>query len=202
VIRADCKHVLPGARSRRSARLCYLDGWTLAAAELVVLRSCRRWSPSAAARGPRSSVMARPGLAGRRRRRIRTMTIQLVNPEGLSPQATYTQVVVATGTTMVFIAGQEPEDADGNSVAPGDLAAQARHVYANLGRALAAAGARPDQVAKITIYVVDYKSEYLPVIERARVELFGEHKPADTLIGVARLARPEFLIEVDAIAVK
>lgn len=174
----------------------------MAAAELVVLRGCRRWSPSAAARGPRSSVMARPGLAVRRRRRIRTMTIQLVNPEGLSPQATYTQVVVATGTTMVFIAGQEPEDADGNSVAPGDLAAQARHVYANLGRALAAAGARPDQVAKITIYVVDYKSEYLPVIERARVELFGEHKPADTLIGVARLARPEFLIEVDAIAVK
>jgi enamine deaminase RidA (YjgF/YER057c/UK114 family) len=130
------------------------------------------------------------------------MTIQLINPEGLSPQATYTQVVVATGTTMVFIAGQEPEDADSNSVAPGDLAAQARHVYANLGRALAAAGARPDQVAKITIYVADYKSEYLPVIEQARVELFGEHKPADTLIGVSRLARPEFLIEVDAIAVK
>jgi enamine deaminase RidA (YjgF/YER057c/UK114 family) len=42
----------------------------------------------------------------------------------------------------------------------------------------------------------------LPVIEQARVELFGDHKPADTLIGVARLARPEFLIEVDAIAVK
>jgi enamine deaminase RidA (YjgF/YER057c/UK114 family) len=75
-------------------------------------------------------------------------------------------------------------------------------VYANLGRALGAAGARPDQVAKITIYVVDYRSGYLPVIEQARVELFGDHKPADTLIGVARLARPEFLIEVDAIAVK
>jgi enamine deaminase RidA (YjgF/YER057c/UK114 family) len=62
--------------------------------------------------------------------------------------------------------------------------------------------ARPDQVAKITIYVVDYKSEYLPVIEQARVELFGDHKPADTLIGVARLARPEFLIEVDAVAAR
>src|SRR5579859_6521193 len=74
------------------------------------------------------------------------MTLQLINPADLPPQATYTQVVVATGTTMVFIAGQEPEDAHGNSVAPGDLAAQARHVYANLGRALAAAGTRPDQV--------------------------------------------------------
>ena len=46
------------------------------------------------------------------------------------------------------------------------------------------------------------KSQYLPVIEQAGVELFGHRKPADTLIGVARLARPEFLIEVDAIAVK
>jgi enamine deaminase RidA (YjgF/YER057c/UK114 family) len=130
------------------------------------------------------------------------MTLQLIDPADLPAQASYTQVVVATGTTMVFIAGQEPEDLHGNSVAPGDLAAQARQVYANLGRALTAAGARPDQVAKITIYVVDYQPGYLPVIEQARVELFGDHKPADTLIGVARLARPEFLIEVDAIAVK
>jgi enamine deaminase RidA (YjgF/YER057c/UK114 family) len=75
-------------------------------------------------------------------------------------------------------------------------------VEANLGRALSAAGVRPDQVAKITICVVDCRSGYLPVIEQARLELFGDHKPADTLIGVARLARPEFLIEVDAIAVK
>jgi len=49
---------------------------------------------------------------------------------------------------------------------------------------------------------VGYRPEHLPVIEQARLELFGDHKPADTLIGVARLARPEFLIEVDAIAVK
>ena len=130
------------------------------------------------------------------------MTLQLINPADLPPQATYTQVVVAAGTTMVFIAGQEPEDVHGHSVAPGNLAGQARQVYANLGRALTAAGARPDQVAKITNYVVDYQAEHLPVIEHARAELFGDHKPADTLIGVARLARPEFLIEVDAIAVK
>ena len=76
------------------------------------------------------------------------MTIQLINPADLPPQATYTQVAVAAGTAMVFIAGQEPEDVHGNSVAPGDLAGQARQVYANLGRALTAAGARPDQVAE------------------------------------------------------
>lgn len=63
------------------------------------------------------------------------MTIQLINPADLPPQATYSQVVVAAGTTTVFLAGQEPEDVHGNPAAPGDLAGQARQVYANLGRA-------------------------------------------------------------------
>ena len=129
------------------------------------------------------------------------MTLQLINPEDLPTPSTYTHVVVATGTRMVFIAGQEPEDVHGNLVGPGDLAAQARQVYANLGRALTAAGAGPEQVTKITIYVVHHRPEYLPVIERARKDLFGEHKPADTVVGVETLSRPEYLIEVDAIAV-
>ena len=129
------------------------------------------------------------------------MTLQLINHEGLPASLTYTQVVVATGTKTVFIAGQEPEDAQGNLVGPGDLAAQTRQVFANLGRALAAADARPSQVAKITIYVVHHRPEYLPVIEKARAALFGDHKPADTVLGVATLARPEYLIEADAVAV-
>ena len=129
------------------------------------------------------------------------MTLQLINPEDLPTPSTYTHVVVATGTRMVFIAGQEPEDVHGNLVGPGDLAAQARQVYANLGRALAAAGARPDQVTKITIYVVHHRPEHLPIIERARQHLFGEHKPADTVVGVETLAGPGYQIEVDAIAV-
>jgi enamine deaminase RidA (YjgF/YER057c/UK114 family) len=74
-------------------------------------------------------------------------------------------------------------------------------VFSNLGRAIAAAGARPDQVAKITIYVVGHQPEFLPVIEQARRALFGGHKPADTIVGVAALARPGYLIEVDAFAV-
>jgi enamine deaminase RidA (YjgF/YER057c/UK114 family) len=129
------------------------------------------------------------------------VTLQFINPEGLPTPPTYTHVVVATGTTMVFIAGQEPEDAEGNLVGPGDLAAQARQVFANLGRALAAADARPGQVAKITIYVAQHRPEHLPVIEQARLSLFGDHKPADTVVGVETLARPEYLIEVDAIAI-
>ena len=60
---------------------------------------------------------------------------------------------------------------------------------------------RPEQVTKITIFVARYRREYLLAIEAGRVALFGEHKPADTLVGVEALSRPEYLIEVDAIAV-
>jgi enamine deaminase RidA (YjgF/YER057c/UK114 family) len=86
-------------------------------------------------------------------------------------------------------------------VGPGDLAVQARQAFANLGRCLAAARARPDQVAKITIYVVRHRPEYLAVISDARIAVFGDHKPADTVVGVDALAEAGRLIEVDAIAV-
>jgi enamine deaminase RidA (YjgF/YER057c/UK114 family) len=102
---------------------------------------------------------------------------------------------------LVFVAGQEPEDERGNLVGPGDLGVQARQAFANVGRALAAAGARPEQVTKITIFVVDYRHEYLPAIDEGRMALFGDHKPADTLVGVEALSRPDYLIEVEAIAV-
>jgi enamine deaminase RidA (YjgF/YER057c/UK114 family) len=129
------------------------------------------------------------------------MTLELINPDELPTPDSYTQVVAATGSRMVFVAGQMSEDAQGNLVGPGDLAAQARQVFANVGRALAAAGAEPEQVTKITIYVVHHQPEYLPQIEAARVAVFGEHKPADALIGVEALAEPRYLIEVDAIAI-
>jgi enamine deaminase RidA (YjgF/YER057c/UK114 family) len=129
------------------------------------------------------------------------MTLECINPESLPTPETYTQVVIATGTKVVFVSGQEPEDVHGNLVGRGDLATQAHQVFSNLGRALAAAGAHPKQVAKITIYVVNHRREYLPVIEEARICLFGDHKPADVLVGIATLSNPEYLIEVDAIAV-
>ncbi len=129
------------------------------------------------------------------------MTLECINPPDLPTPETYTQVVVATGTRLIFVSGQEPEDVHGNLVGRGDLAVQARQVFANLGRALKAAGALPTQVAKITIYIVNYKrDECLPIIEEARVTLFGDHKPADVVVGIATLS-PDYLIEVDAIAV-
>lgn len=70
------------------------------------------------------------------------MTLQCINPDNLPTPSSYSQVVVATGSKLVFIAGQEPEDEQGNLVLPGDLAGQARQVFTNLGHALDAAGAR------------------------------------------------------------
>jgi enamine deaminase RidA (YjgF/YER057c/UK114 family) len=129
------------------------------------------------------------------------MTLELINPEELPTPASYTHVIAATGSRLVFVAGQVADDAQGNLVGPDDRAAPARQGFATVGRGLAGAGARPDRVTKITIYVVHHRPEYLPDISQARIAAFGDHKPADTLVGVETLAEPGYLIEVDAIAV-
>jgi enamine deaminase RidA (YjgF/YER057c/UK114 family) len=101
------------------------------------------------------------------------MTLECINPSDLPTPATYTQVVVARGTKLIFVSGQEPEDLQGKLVGRGDFAVQAHQVFTNLGRALAAAGALPTHVAKITVYVVDYQRDlHLPIIETARMRLF------------------------------
>jgi enamine deaminase RidA (YjgF/YER057c/UK114 family) len=70
------------------------------------------------------------------------MALECINPPDLATPNTYTQVVVATGTKLIFVSGQEPDDVHGKLVGHGDLAVQARQVFTNLGRALAGAGAR------------------------------------------------------------
>jgi len=129
------------------------------------------------------------------------MSLELINPDDLPVPEIYTQVVIATGSRMVFISGQQPEGRDGKLVGHGDFAAQARLAFGNLGRALRAAGARPEQVCKITIYIVGYnRDEHVPIIEAEQISLFGNHKPANVVVGVAIMS-PGYLIEVDAIAV-
>jgi enamine deaminase RidA (YjgF/YER057c/UK114 family) len=130
------------------------------------------------------------------------MPLQRLTPKGLFKPAAYTQVVVATGRRMVFVSGQVSMDAQGKLVAPGDLAGQARQVYANLRAALEGAGAKPSDVVKLTTYVVGYKQELRPLLAEARSTLFGPTSlPASTLVGIQALAEPGYLIEVEAIAV-
>ena len=128
------------------------------------------------------------------------MTLELINPDELPTPKSYTHVAAATGSRLVFVAGQVADDAR-QSRRSRRSGAQAHQAFANVGRALAAAGAGPDQVARITIYVVGHRSENLSLISEARIAVFGDHKPADTYVGVETLAEPGYLIEVEAIAV-
>ena len=130
------------------------------------------------------------------------MPVQRLAPEGLFKPSAYTQVVVATGRRMVFVSGQVSMDAQSTLVAPGDLAGQARQVYANLRAALEGALAKPADVVKLTTFVVGYKPEVRSLLAEVRSTVFGPATlPASTLVGVQALAEPGYLIEVEAIAV-
>jgi len=130
------------------------------------------------------------------------MGLQRLTPAGLFKPAAYTQVVVATGRRMVFVAGQVSIDAEGKLVAPGDFAGQVKQVFANLRSALDGAGATPADVTKITVYIVGYRPEMRSLVGEARSAVFGPATlPASTLVGVQALAEPGFLIEIEAIAV-
>ncbi|MFE5501820.1 RidA family protein [Amycolatopsis japonica] len=133
------------------------------------------------------------------------MSITLVNPAGLPEIPAYRQVSIATGSKLVFIAGQVSWDAGGALVGEGDLAAQVEQCYLNIGTALAGAGATFDDVAKVTVYVVDWTPDklalFLEGVERAAAKLGGTPVPPGTLIGVAALDVPEHLVEVEATAV-
>jgi len=127
---------------------------------------------------------------------------QFIQPPGMYSHAGYTQVVAAQGGTLIFLSGQVAYDVQGQIVGAHDLRAQARRCFENLKTALAGAGATIADVVKLTIYVVNYQPEYRGAIVEVRDEFVNsEHPPASTWIGVQSLARPEFMIEVEAIAI-
>ena len=124
------------------------------------------------------------------------------HPKGLFINPAFSQVVVASGTRTVYISGQVSIDEHGALIGAGDLSAQTAQVMRNLGLALAAAGASFADVVKITTYVVDYRPEHRTIIGKARSPFFSATAPpASTLVGVSALALPEWLIEIEAIAV-
>ena len=130
------------------------------------------------------------------------MNKQFINPEGLLKPGAYTPVVRVTGGSTLYISGQVSQDAAGNVVGKGDLLAQAEQVYKNLGIALAAAGASFADVVKLNVYVVDYEPEHRALLQSVRKkQVSKENPPASTLVGVQALARLEFLVEIEAVAV-
>jgi len=125
-----------------------------------------------------------------------------LSPSTLPPAPGYSQIVKVSGGTTIYIAGQVALDEEGQQVGEGDLEQQARQVFTNLVTALSEAGATTSDLVRIGIYVVDHDLDKLKLVRRVRDEvLYVDPPPASTLLGVERLALPEFLIEADAIAV-
>ena len=130
------------------------------------------------------------------------MSLEHIHPEGLVNAGSFTQVVATTGSKTIYVSGQVSWDVDGGIVGEGDFAAQAKKAHENLVVALEAAGATPADVAKTTVYIVNYDPSMVRGLNDARKAVFaGTTPPANTLIGVQALAMPEFMIEVEAIAV-
>jgi enamine deaminase RidA (YjgF/YER057c/UK114 family) len=119
-------------------------------------------------------------------------------PDGVAQAAGYSHVVIGSGQ-LIVVSGQVALDQRGEVVGAGDAGAQARQVFENLRRCLAAAGATFADVVKLSFFVTDIG--YLPAIRAARDQYVDTtHAPASTAVQVAALFRPELLLEVEAMA--
>ena len=121
------------------------------------------------------------------------------NPPTLSKPTGYTHIVEVPGPVkMVYISGQIALDKDGKVVGEGDMKAQAEQVFKNLEAALTAAGARFSDVVKMNTFITDM--DKAPAVREVRARYFGDVTPASTLVQVVKLARPEFMLEIEVIA--
>ena len=140
-------------------------------------------------------ILTTAGVAGAQEK----PSVRYLNPPTLSKPTGYTHVVeVGRGRTL-YISGQVALDPTGAVVGKGDLGAQTRQVFENLKAAVAAAGGSLDDVVKITVFMTDVSE--LQTFRQVRDRAFTRNLPASSLVQVVRLARPEFLVEVEAVAV-
>ncbi|NTU81724.1 MAG: RidA family protein [Chloroflexales bacterium] len=132
----------------------------------------------------------------------RNVQVQHLNPEGLSRNPAFTQVVTVSGPVKtVYVGGQNSVDASGAIIGAGDIAAQSAQVFRNLQTALAAAGARIEHVIQWKIYIVEGQPLEPGFAEFQKVWGRRPNPPTITGIYVAGLANPAFLVELEAIAV-
>ncbi len=127
-------------------------------------------------------------------------SIERLCASGIYDPPAYTQAVkVSGGQSIVFLAGQVSYDKDGGVAHRGDFRAQAREIFRAIKAHVEAAGGKLDNIVKLNTYLTDirYRADLGPV----REEFFGKKGPASTLVQVAALAHPDWMIEVEAIAV-
>lgn len=131
-----------------------------------------------------------------------TGSVQHLNPDGLHKNPAFSQAVVVRGdVSTIYIGGQNALDVSGSIVGKGDLAAQTEKALRNLETALAAGGAGFEHVRKWTIYVVQGQSVETGLEAFQKVWRQRSNPPAISVLFVAALANPDFLVEIDAIAV-
>ncbi|GAA4896378.1 RidA family protein [Streptomyces coeruleoprunus] len=130
------------------------------------------------------------------------MTLHRINPAELSPPTGFTHAVTATGSRLVFLAGQTALDGDGKVVGA-TVEAQFERALTNLLTALREAGGTPADLARVTVYTTDVPAYRAAAPELGRIwrALAGRDYPAMALIGAARLWDEEALVEVDGVAV-
>ena len=124
-------------------------------------------------------------------------TIELLSPPDMFKGPTYEHA--ARVGDFIFIAGQVAKDIEGRVIGPNDAEAQAHAVFESLGKVLAHCGATPDDVVKVTTYLVD--SADAPKVTPIRRAFFGAHRPPHTGVVIKALGAPEVRLEVEAIAV-
>jgi enamine deaminase RidA (YjgF/YER057c/UK114 family) len=127
-------------------------------------------------------------------------TIDKFSAPGLFDPATYSQgIKVTQAQTILFLSGQVAYTADGSPAFRGDFKAQARGAYEAIKALVESQGGTMDNIVKITTYVTDmrYRMDLAPI----REEFFGKKGPASTLVEISALAHPDWMIEIEAIAV-
>lgn len=130
-------------------------------------------------------------------------SVTYLNPPTAPPPGMYSHVALAEPGRFAFIAGQVPVDAQGKVISPGDFAGQVPAVFDNIGRILQELGADFSSVVQFTTYLVG--ADKREAWNKGRIEVFAriypdKQYPPNTLLIISALARPEFLLEISAIA--
>ena len=129
-------------------------------------------------------------------------SVRYIDPDSLNKNPAFTNVVVVEGNVKtVYIGGQDALNASGEIVGKGDIVAQTEQILANVRAALEAAGARPEHIIKWNIYIVEGQplQAGFAAFQNAWPEV--PNPPAITGVFVSGLAHPDFLVEMDAVAV-
>jgi len=128
------------------------------------------------------------------------MATKIIQPKSLSdPRPRYSQGILAEGGKLLFVAGQTASDREGNVVGKGDIEAQTAQVFKNLRAVLEEAGGTLDNLVMTTTYITDRK--HREGYNKVRMQQYKKNSPTSTLVIITGLAHPDYLIEINGIAV-